>query len=112
MDNIACVHGWDSKSLKGDTSASIILRSIHLISSFLGATVHVQHIPRNSNWESSMVDRMSREKTMSTWDIKLLKSFPKLSLPLALIEWVENPSEDWGLLLRLLDSVRTLCDSR
>ena len=112
VDNIACVYGWDSKSLKEDVSASVILRAIHLISSFLGTTVHVRHIPRNSNWESSMVDRMSRGKTLSTWDISLLKSFPSLSLPPALLEWVEHPFEDWGLPLRLLNYVQNICDSR
>ena len=112
VDNIACVYSRDSKSLNEDSSASVILRAIHLISSYLGTTVHVRHIPRNSNWESSMVDRMSRGKTLSTWDISLLKSFPGLSIPPALIEWVEHPSEDWGLPLRLLNYVRTICDSR
>ena len=112
VDNIACVYSRDSKSLNEDSSASVILRAIHLISSYLGTTVHVRHIPRNSNWESSLVDRMSRGKTLSTWDISLLKSFPGLSIPPALIEWVEHPSEDWGLPLRLLNYVRTICDSR
>ena len=45
-NNIACVHGWENRSLKGEIMASIIIRSILLISSFLGSSVHVFHVPR------------------------------------------------------------------
>ena len=110
VDNIACVHGWENRSLKGEIMASIIIRSILLISSFLGSSVHVFHVPRKSNWESLVVDRMSRLDTMNSFDQDLLKSFSYMSPGPVLLDWVENPSEDWDLSISLLDYVKKICD--
>jgi hypothetical protein len=109
VDNMNCIFGWENKSLKGDISASIIIRSIHLISSFLGSTVHVRHAPRCSDWGSNMVDRMSRQKTMSKEDRSLLSSFDYLKVPPVLLEWICNPSEDWNFPYRLLSVVKSMC---
>ena len=81
VDNMNCMFGWENKSLKGDIAASIIVRTIHLISCFLGSTIHVRHAPRCSDWGSNMVDRMSRQKTMSKEDRKLLASFDCMAPP-------------------------------
>ena len=110
VDNIACVHGWENRSLKGEIMASIIIRSILLISSFLGSSVHVFHVPRKSNWESLVVDRMSRLDTMNSFDQDLLKSFSYMSPGPVLLDWVENPFEDWDLSISLLDYVKKICD--
>jgi len=109
VDNMNCLFGWENKSLKGDISASIIIRAIHVISWFLGSSIHVIHIPRVSNWESDMVDRMSRLKTISREDRLLLSSFGNLSVPPVLQEWIGNPSEDWSFPLRLLSYVKCSC---
>ena len=108
VDNIACIHGWENKSLKGDISASIVIRAIHLISSFLGSVIHLKHTPRKSDWESSMVDRMSRKKSTSQDDCRLLSSFCNLSPPLILREWICDPSEDWSFPISLLEYVKSV----
>ena len=68
VDNIACIHGWENKSLKGEITASIVIRALHLISSLLGSVIHLRHVPRKSDWESNLVDRMSRKKSTSLDD--------------------------------------------
>jgi hypothetical protein len=47
VDNIAVVYGWQNGASKIDEEASILLRGLHLMAAFLGATVHVMHEPRH-----------------------------------------------------------------
>ena len=110
VDNMNCLYGWENRSLKGDISASIVIRAIHLISAYLGSIIHVKHLPRVSNFESSMVDRMSRMSTMAREDRKLLSSFANLRIPPVLLEWICNPSEDWSFPIRLLSYVKYVCE--
>ena len=109
VDNLNCIFGWDSRSLKGDKLASIVIRAIHLISSFLECFVHFRHVPRVSNWESKMADRMSREKSLRSVDLKLLHSFENLGSVSVLSNWLVAPSEDWNFPFRLLAYVKSKC---
>ena len=109
VDNLNCIFGWDSKSLKGDKLASIVIRAILLISSFLECVVHFRHVPRVSNWESKMADRMSREKSLRSVDLKLLHSFENLGSVSVLSNWLVAPSEDWNFPFRLLAYVKSKC---
>jgi len=108
VDNIACLYGWENKSMKGDITASILIRAIHLISFYLGSTVHVYHLPRKSDYESHMVDRMTREKTLSYSDRKLLDSFKFMKAPSVFLDWLKFPTEHWDLSMKLLNHVKTL----
>ena len=111
VDNMNCLYGWENKSLKGDISASIIIRAIHLISAYLGSIVHIKHLPRVSNFESTMVDRMSRLSSMAREDRNILSSFANLRVPPVLREWICNPSEDWSFPFRLLSYVKCACEN-
>ena len=108
VDNIACIHGWENKSLKGEITASIVIRALHLISSLLGSVIHLRHVPRKSDWESNLVDRMSRKKSTSLDDRRLLASFCHLSPPPVLREWICDPSEDWSFPIRIMNFVKSL----
>ena len=68
--------------------------------------VHICHLPRKSSWDVNLVDRLSRARSTTENNKRLLRSFPKPSLPICLIEWMKNPSEDWDLVLKLLDHVK------
>ena len=68
-----------------------------LLSEFLSCTVIVNHLPRESSWEIKLTDRLSREKSTTSQDRKLIQSFQKRSLPLAFRNWMKNPSENWDL---------------
>jgi hypothetical protein len=87
VDNIGCFFGWENRSVTEDTGASILIRVLHLVSSYLGCVVHVQHLPRMSSWDAKLADRLSREATTTANDQKLLDSFPKKELPLSRTGW-------------------------
>ena len=49
VDNVACFFVWINRHVTGDVTASILIRSLNLISSFLGSQVHITHLPRKSS---------------------------------------------------------------
>ena len=75
VDNTGCYYGWLNKHTPGDETASILIRALHLISSFLGCVVHVEHLPRISSWDAALADRLSRELSTTKQDIRFLQSF-------------------------------------
>jgi hypothetical protein len=95
--------------MKGDECASILLRSLYIISAFLGCAAHIEHIPRRSDWESEVADNLSREKTTGFMERQLMAKNLKNEFPQALLVWLDNASEDWALPLQLLDHVKQLC---
>jgi hypothetical protein len=94
VDNSGCFYGWLNKSSAKDETASILIRALHLISAYLQCQVHIRHLPRLSNWEAMLVDRLSREETTTHADKRLLRSFPRYRIPDALTGWMKNPSEE------------------
>jgi hypothetical protein len=108
-DNLSCVFGHQNGYMKGDECASILLRSLYVISAFLGCTAHIEHIPRRSDWESEVADNLSREKTTGFMERQLMAKNLKNEFPQALLDWLDNAREDWSLPLRLLDHVKYKC---
>jgi hypothetical protein len=106
VDNMACVYGCENRYMKGDVTASILVKALHLIGAFLGSVVHVVHVPRCSSWESVTADRLSRERTTGFLEKQMLFRFNYLSIPSALAKWLENPKEDWNLAHELLHHVQ------
>jgi hypothetical protein len=72
-DSEALVFGWDSRKVANDESASIIIRSIHLISAFLGCWVTVQHLPRISTPAARLADRLTRKSTTTKADLRKIE---------------------------------------
>ena len=105
VDNMACYFGWLNRHVKGDVTASILIRSLHLITVALSWAARCISLPRKSTWNAILVDRLSRSSSTSAHDKRLLASFPGLALPSCIEEWLSNPVEDWGLADRLLDSI-------
>jgi len=106
VDNTGCYFGWLNKQVTGDAMASILVRSLHLICSYLGSRVHITHLPRDSSWDSKLVDRLSRERTTTNQDKKLLESFETRKIPDVLEDWMAQPTEDWNLPVALLNVVK------
>ena len=104
VDNIACHFAWLNGS-STDVMASILVRCLVLISAKLGSLVHVVHHKRESSWESRVADRLSRSRTTSVWEKRLVDSFKYRTLPGRFREWMEDPVEDWNLPLELLNHV-------
>jgi hypothetical protein len=106
VDNLACYFGWINGQASGDATASIFIRTLHLISLFLGCEVHIEHLPRLSNWEAQLVDRISRRSTTTKFDEALLRSFDFDTIPDCLMEWLKCPSDDRDISLSLLMFVK------
>jgi hypothetical protein len=106
VDNIAVVYGWDNRCVKFDDAASIILRAVHLIASYLGSVVHITHSPRRSTQWEILVDNLSRMSSRSHEDRGWTREARKSVVLGALICWLKKPSEDWNLPYVLLGEVK------
>ena len=106
VDNLSCVYGWENGYAKEDEYASIIIRCLVLLTSFLGTNLTIKHLPRVSSWEAKKVDRMSRKSSSTQEDLNLLNSFEYCDFPLPLLNWLKNPSADWDLPVNILESVK------
>ena len=104
-DNIGCYFGWLNMSVSGDITASILVKAVLLMSSFLGTTVHVLHVPRKSSWENIVADKLSREKSTDYAVKRLLNSFGPTVVPEFFSEWLKDPVEDWSLPMKCLEYV-------
>jgi len=108
MDNIGCVHGWENRGLKEDNYASIVIRAIHLVSAYLSCYVHVVHVPRKTDWEGEVADRMTRRSSTTTWDRRLLLSFGDRRLPSFLSTWLSRPDLNWRIANSCLEYVKEM----
>jgi hypothetical protein len=107
-DNEALVFGWDKRRVPHDTSASIFIRAIHIISSFLGSSVEVRHLPRISTPSAELVDALTRSTTTLDIHKEAVSNIPPAVIPQVLTDWFENPQDDWSLPLSLLTYVQNL----
>ena len=111
VDNAGCFFGWLNKKTSGDVMASILIRTLHVIAYYLECIVHIVHLPRKSSWDAMLTDRLSREKTTTRQDRALLSSFKLPDIPLVLKQWLESPTEDWELPMKLLYYVKNKCEN-
>jgi hypothetical protein len=109
-DNIACVYGMKDGYVKKDEYASIFIRAITLISSYLGTVVHTSHTPRRSNWEAEIADNFTRRSTTSFLETQVLNRFNSLEAPEVLLNWLKDPLDDWSVAIKLLSHVMSLCE--
>jgi hypothetical protein len=105
-DNEALVFGWEKRRVPHDTSASIFLRSLHLISSYVGASVEIRHLPRMSSPSARLADALTRSTTTEEIHRDAVKSAPPVLIPPDLQDWLDHPSEDWSLPVKLLSHVQ------
>jgi hypothetical protein len=106
-DNEPVVYGWESRSIANDESASIIIRAVHLISTYLGCWVTVRHLPRMSSPSAILADSLTRKSTTSDAVRLAVREAVPRQVPQPLTDWLHNPTEDWELPARLLESVKT-----
>ena len=60
VDNIAVHYGWENGGVKNDDSATEILKAVHILSSYLGCRIYVNHIHRVSNEMADLADELTR----------------------------------------------------
>jgi hypothetical protein len=105
-DNMACVFGHQNRLVKGDETASIFVRAVHLICAYLGSILHIEHVPRCSDWGSEVADNLSREVTTGFLENRMLTRWKNLPVPSDIKTWLQNPTEDWDLPFKLLKYVQ------
>jgi hypothetical protein len=106
-DNLSCVYGWENRCVKNDEFASIMIRGLQIITAFLECNVYICHKKRCSDWETQLVDRLTRQLTTTKNDKALVNSFGH-SWPSVLSDWLRDPKEDWGAATRILNYVINL----
>ena len=106
VDNLSTVYGWENKAVAKDSSASVLIRSLHLIATYLGCKVHVRHLPRMSDTHALLSDRLSRRSTTTGRDRARIRHAMKPAIPTALRRWMDAPSADWDLPGPLLQDVQ------
>ena len=105
-DNEALVFGWEKRRVAHDTLASIFLRALHIISAFLGTSVEIRHLPRVSTPSAILADALTRSSTTTAAQEEMVGGAPEARIPQELFKWIEDPSEDWTLPVRLLEHVQ------
>jgi hypothetical protein len=105
VDNMSIVYGWENGYVKNDTTASILLRALQIISMYLGAPIHIEHIGRCSNQWAKMADSLSRKSTTTIRDRWLLRNAKRSPQPECIVKWLKHPEEDWTLPLVLLEGM-------
>ena len=108
VDNIGALFGWESRQVAGDISASILVRSLHLIEALLACKIYVVHLPRCSSPEGTLVDLLSRQGSTTSREKKAIRGTEVSPKSRALVSWLHNPSEDWDLALKITSDVEKL----
>jgi hypothetical protein len=103
VDNTSCYYGWLNRQAPGDESASVLIRTLHLLCSALQCEVHIEHLPRVSTKEAEIVERMSRETTTTPEDRALLRRCQAGIFPRSILSWMKQPWADWSLPERVLN---------
>ena len=63
VDNVSVVFGWENRSVKGDLTASALIRALHLVSCSLECRIFARHVPRLSSPASMLADSLTRAST-------------------------------------------------
>jgi hypothetical protein len=97
-----------NKVSKGDETASLFIRAVYLIAAYLGCAMHIDHLPRMSDFGAEVSDRLSRISSSTLQDKKLIRAFHNRQMPNCLLEWFNEPKVDWELPYKLLCHVKNL----
>ena len=105
VDNRSVVHAWQNKSVKGDITASVLVRALMVVSAYLECQVYVVHVKRNMTTPSYLADCLTRDTTApDAWP--LVYNAVSKAPPSDLWAWLENLTTDWQLGFRLVDNIK------
>jgi len=92
IDNIGVFYGWHNGRVKNDSTATEIVQCAHYLAAYLGSTIHVDHMPRNSDDMSELADELSRKN--SSESKRKQKALEKAEFRITrgyLLKWLNNP---------------------
>jgi hypothetical protein len=64
-----------------------------------------------SNDSAKLADHLTRRRTTKAAEKAAISTAPAVSIPAALMDWLQDPSDDWGLAIRLLEAVQDSVNS-
>ena len=105
VDNITCVFAWEKRTAKHDPLLAILVQTLHILEAALPCKIYVEHVKRRSNPMSILVDNLSRTSSTKKPDLEKLKNIDCVSLTGPLLDWTNEPIEDWSLPKRIVDWV-------
>ena len=106
IDNIAVSWGWQRGYVKGDKTASEILKAARYLAGFLGTTIYIDHVDRMSSEMASLADELSRrEKSKNPEMAERLKRALYRPVTGYLKRWLENPITGEDLSYNLLKEI-------
>ena len=102
VDNIAVHYGWENGCVKNDKSATEVLKCVAYLAGYMGCTVYVEHVPRNSEELAELADELSRKREAKCENVnKVLKKAGYREVESIVKSWLRNPVSG-GELTRLL----------
>jgi len=102
IDNMAVAQGWETGYVRNDATATEVLKTAAYLAAYTGTTIHIDHVPRNSDSMAELVDELSRKKeAKNTETMKILEKAGYREIDGILTEWFKKPSTD-GLMLELI----------
>ncbi len=106
VDNSAVEVGWRKGVVKNEETATIVLRSIQFIASFLGARTRIFHVKRMSHEMATLADKLSRSGRLDMDELSNLKGKEVKIGSYFLEKWLSEPWEDWSLPYNLVEEVK------
>jgi len=108
VDNTSVVYAWEKKHSKSDLELSLLIRCLIVIEAYLECKIYVKHVPRRSNYMSTLVDNLSRESTMVESVTLPLRCLEIKTVEGNLMKWLINPVLDWDLPIKLIDDIKSV----
>ena len=110
VENTSVVYAWEKKHGKNDLELSLLIRFLLVIEAYLECKIYVKHVPRGSNYMSTLVDNLSRVTTSVESVTLPLRRIEFQKVEGNLVEWLKNPVVDWDHLpLKLIDDIKLFC---
>ena len=107
VDNDAVVYGWANGYIKFDSTASYLLKCIHVLSSYMGTRVTVKHILRMSNNMASLADELSRRSYSEDNAAQLaLVSAARDTVFKSQLDWISIPTDSTAFLPALVSEAK------
>ena len=103
VDNVSVVFGWENGSVKGDLTASALIRALHLVACFLECRIFARHVPRLSSPASLLADSLTRASTTRDICPDSLMGITEFEKPEPLWEWLHRPQTDWNLGFKIIE---------
>jgi len=93
LDNMPEVYGWEQGSIKCDSSASTVIKAVKVLAAYIGAFVHVVHVPRKSTELADLADTLSRESSSKGRVTEDLEELRSRGYSRTLEAWLKEPGK-------------------